>query len=122
MKKILKIGIILMIMMSVTLIVPEMDTEVFAATSDVFSKVTPDDENTAAGDFIPVVNKVLGFLQIASALGAVIMIAITGFRYIMETPDMKNELKKSMIPIIVGLLLVFFSVTIAKFFVNVFQK
>ncbi len=123
MKKVLKIGVILMIIMGATLVMPKMETEVLAAGNPgaIFDQIDPSDEDGNASGFLSVVNKILGFLQIASALVAVVMIAVTGFRYIMETPDMKNELKKSMVPIIVGLLLVFFATTIAKFFVNIFQ-
>lgn len=69
-----------------------------------------------------VVKKILGFLQIASGLIAVVMIAWTGFRYIIETPEMKSELKKNMIPIVVGILLVFFAASIAKFIIGMFES
>lgn len=61
------------------------------------------------------------FLQVASGIAAVIMIAITGFRYVIETPEVKGELKKNMGPIIVGLVLVFFAVSIARFFLGMFS-
>ena len=79
------------------------------------------DSSGATSGLKSVVERLLGFLQIASALIAVVMIAVTGFRYIIETPEMKNELKKSMIPIIVGILLVFFATSIAKFFIGMFS-
>ncbi len=78
--------------------------------------------NGSAGDsFKGVVETILGFLQVISGLLSVVIIAVTGFKYITETPDMRNELKKSMVPIVVGLLLVFFATTIAKFFIGVFE-
>ena len=48
------------------------------------------------------------------------MIAISGFRYIIETPEVKGELKKNMLPIIIGIILVFFASTIAKFLISIF--
>lgn len=65
--------------------------------------------------------RILTFLQIASGIAAVIMIAVTGFRYIIETPEVKGELKKNMFPIIVGIVLVFFATSIAKFFIGIFN-
>ena len=50
------------------------------------------------------------------------MIAVTGFRYIIETPEIKGELKKNMFPIIVGIILVFFATSIAKFFIGIFNE
>ena len=79
------------------------------------------DENTAS-NITSVANKVLTFLQIAAGVFAIIMIAVTGFRYIIEpAADVKKELKNGMLPIIVGILLVFFATSIAKFIVNVLQ-
>ena len=61
------------------------------------------------------IGNLVGFLQIASGLVAVFMIAFTGFNYIVGTPELKNEMKAKMLPIIVGLILVFGAVSIAKF-------
>ena len=65
--------------------------------------------------------KIVSFLQVASGIAAVIMIAVTGFRYIIETPEVKGELKKNMFPIIVGIVLVFFALSIAQFFLGMFN-
>lgn len=77
------------------------------------SDVTP---FTKLGDTI------LTFLQIVSGIAAVIMIAVSGFRYIVETPEVKGEIKKTMLPIVIGIILVFFAVSIAKFFLGIFQQ
>ncbi len=66
--------------------------------------------------------KIVVFLQVASGIAAVIMIAVTGFRYVIETPEVKGELKKNMFPIIVGMVLVFFAVSIARFFLGMFTE
>lgn len=66
-----------------------------------------------------VIGKLLGFLQIASGLVAVLMIAITGFNYIVSTPQVKEEMKKTMLPIIIGIVLVFGATSIAKFIIGV---
>lgn len=66
-----------------------------------------------------VIGKLLGFLQVASGLVAVLMIAITGFNYIVSTPQVKEEMKKTMLPIIIGIVLVFGATSIAKFIIGV---
>ena len=59
---------------------------------------------------------ILGFLQIASGLTSVVMIAFTGFKFIFEeNPDVKAEAKKSGLPIIIGFVMTFSAVSIAKF-------
>ena len=129
MKIVSKILLILMVVMMTTVIMPQMEvraegeTSLFTPTGEQPITVNPtyNGAQEAQTGLSNVVNRLLGFLQIASALIAVVMIAVTGFRYIIETPEMKNELKKSMIPIIVGILLVFFAASIAKFFISMFS-
>ena len=73
------------------------------------------DSPTEVTGLASVIGKLLAFLQIASGVVAVLMIAITGFNYIVGTPDVKDEMKKKMLPIIIGLVLVFGAVSIARF-------
>ena len=72
-----------------------------------------------ATDLQTTISKLLGFLQVASGLVAILMIAIVGFNYIISTPDVKDEMKKKMLPIIIGLVLVFGAVSVAKFILGV---
>lgn len=65
------------------------------------------------------IGKLLGFLQVASGLVAVLMIAIVGFNYIVSTPDVKDEMKKKLLPIIIGIVLVFGATSIARFIIGV---
>ena len=72
------------------------------------------------GGLQTVIGKLLNFLQIASGLVAVLMIAIVGFGYIVaQTSDMKAEFKNKGLPIIIGIVLVFGATSIAKFFIGV---
>ncbi len=132
MKKILKIFMVLILLGSFTSVYAREESSVdldvveepvlkIASVAEKVGDVTAkpvDDSST----MVTVVGTVLGFLQVISGLLSVVIIAVTGFRYITETPDMRNELKKSMVPIVVGLLLVFFATTIAKFFIGVFEN
>ncbi len=124
MKKISKILLILPLIITVSIGV--LQTEVRAEEDvEILDGITigPKEPNDSAINGVKaVVENILGFLQLLSGLLAVILIAVTGFRYIVDTPDVKSELKKSMVPIIVGLLLVFFATTIAKFFVGIFEN
>lgn len=67
-----------------------------------------------------VIKKVLAFLQLASALIAVVVIALTGFKYVFDNDvEVKNEMKKRMLPIVIGMILVFSATTVAKFLLGV---
>lgn len=65
------------------------------------------------------VGKILGFLQIASAITTVIMVVFLGFKSITELPDIKQEIKHRMFPMIIGIVLVFGAASIAKFIIGV---
>lgn len=62
-----------------------------------------------------VVNRLLGFLRIISALALVLILGTTGYKYIVATPEIKGELKKRMLPVIIGIILVFSAASIAAF-------
>ena len=123
MKKINKILIMLMIAVGAFIIMPNNMT--FAENKDAKAIVAgvnaslPDSEYS--NDLSKTVGKLLGFLQVASGLVAILMIAIVGFNYIISTPDVKEEMKKKMLPIIIGIVLVFGAVSVAKFILGVAQ-
>lgn len=114
MKKIRKIILILVVAICIFEVIPQNIS--VANTSDVVGQVVPvtPNDNLAKG-LQATIGKLLGFLQVASGLISILMIAITGFNYIVSTPDVKEEMKKKMLPIIMGLVIVFGAVSIAKF-------
>ena len=78
--------------------------------------VEPAIENTS--EVKNVVKNVLNFLQIVSGLVAVVIIAMTGFDYIIGTPKVQEDAKNRMFPILMGIVIIFGAVTITKFFVS----
>jgi type IV secretory pathway VirB2 component (pilin) len=125
MKTLQKVLLMLVFVASVMVVLPNNMSMAASPAETAIGEIesaTAGTSNEGTTALAKVVKNILSFLQIASGLVAVIMIAVTGFRYIIETPDMKQELKKSMIPIVVGILLVFFATTIAKFFIGIFSN
>ncbi len=120
MKTMYKVLAILIIAVSMLVIMP--DNMSLAATAADAGSAIDGIQVTGGGDVSKlqsVIGKLLGFLQVASGIIAVLMIAITGFQYIVETPEVKSEIKKKMLPIIVGIVLVFGATSIAKFIIGV---
>lgn len=126
MKTMYKIFAVLLIAVSMFVVMP--DNMSFAATSTgtaaigAIEKITPDQDaagTAATKGLTDVIARLLGFLQIASGVIAVLMIAIVGFNYIISTPEIKDEMKKKMLPIIVGIVLVFGATSVAKFLIGV---
>lgn len=122
MKTVYKVFAILMIAVSMFVIMP--NNMCFADATNAISKVEneakSDNATTAAEGLASVIGKLLGFLQVASGIVAVLMIAIVGFNYIISTPpEVKDEMKKKMLPIIIGIVLVFGATSVAKFLIGV---
>lgn len=120
-QKILVIALISMLMFTLMPVITSNAVDVGNTISQMNgskSNITDDDTTP----FITLGDTILTFLQILSGIAAVIMIAISGFRYIVETPEVKGEIKKTMLPIVIGIILVFAAVSIAKFFLGMFKN
>ena len=120
MKAISKIIAILLIAISTLVIMPPNFS--FAANNTAADAINglSATGNVDVGGLQKVIGTLLNFLQIASGLVAVLMIAIVGFNYILATSsDMKKEMKEKALPIIIGIVLVFGATSIAKFFIGV---
>ncbi len=71
--------------------------------------------NSSYTNLKDIISRILGFLQAATGLISIIMIATTGFNYIVSTPNVKKDLKDKMLPIIIGLVITFSAVSITQF-------
>ena len=71
--------------------------------------------NSAGSDNVTNIgNKVIGILQVVATIIAVIIIIVLGIKYMMGSAEEKAEYKKTMIPYIVGAILIFASATIVN--------
>lgn len=91
-----------------------------ASASDIINgiTVTTPDTNQTQG-LMSMAGRVIGLIQIASAVLAVILIAVFGFKFIMGSANEKADYQKSFIPLIVGLVVVFAATSIAKLIMSV---
>ncbi len=119
MKKVLIVLLVLMCVATIVYVKPVNAYDVTSVINSMQGNANVDADSVTT--FQTLGNTILTFLQIISGITAVVMIAITGFRYIVETPEVKGELKKNMIPIVIGIILVFFAASIAKFFLGMFK-
>ena len=93
---------------------------VFAAPVDVVDAVDKQIEeagktgNAAATELTGIAGKVVNLIQIASAVLAVVLIAVFGFKFILGSANEKADYQKSFIPLIVGVVVVFAATSIAK--------
>ena len=122
MKTLQKVLVVLLIAICVFAVLPQTYTFAGGDAQKAIDDIKTGGTVEGTQELSTIAGRILTFLQVASGIAAVIMIAVTGFRYIVETPEVKGELKKNMFPIIVGIILVFFATSIAKFFIGIFNK
>ena len=58
--------------------------------------------------------KVIGAIQVVSVILAAVLIAVFGFKFILGSAQEKSDYMKSFIPLIIGVVVVFSAVSIAK--------
>ena len=97
---------------------------VLASTSgaDIAGGITADTDAIDAQPLQAMAGKILGLIQIASAVAAVILIAVFGFKFIKGSANEKADYQKSFIPLIVGVVVVFAATSIANLLFSTFAS
>lgn len=91
-----------------------------ADPKDVAAAIQANTDNIDASGLQKIANNILGLIQIASAVAAVVLVAVFGFKFIMGSANEKVEYQKSFIPLIVGVAVVFAATSIAKLLFSTF--
>ena len=116
-----KILILAILAIMVFSIVPETRNVAMAGTVSSYMGLTPKAATGNVGSVKSLIERLLGLLQMSSGLITVIMIAFMGFNYIVGTPQVKEEMKKTALPILIGVVLVFGAVSIARFIIGAIE-
>ena len=85
---------------------------------DPSESIKPDDYSTA----VTKTNKIISTLSIIGMIISVVMLMVLGIKYMMGSLSEKAEYKKSMIPMIIGAVLIFTSSTIVLIIYNISIK
>lgn len=112
MKKSIKIVSVLLI---VAMALITLSTSVYAA-GDLINSMKP--SYTDTGDIAGVGQKIASIISTVGIVVAVIILLILGIKYMIGSASEKAEYKKTMIPYLVGAVLVFGASAIAKVVVN----
>lgn len=116
MKNVCKILLMLIIVILIFEIVPKNIS--YAATESIINRFKPEDNGKIKTTKIEkVIARVIGVLQFLSGFLAIITIAVTGFNYVTGGPEVKSDMKRKMLPIVISLALIFGAVTLAGFII-----
>jgi len=124
MKKSLKIVSIMMMAIMMIMVA----TPVFAANetlkgseSVIGALDSKADDQSAPSELTDLAGTILGFLRNASYIIGALVLVIIGIKYMMGSLEEKADYKKSMIPLVVGIIVVVSATTIAKFLFDTFK-
>lgn len=106
-KKISKIVSVLMIVAMLAMA----STVVFAQSTDPRT-ITPL-QGTGAGSVKSLGQQILGIVQLVGSIAAVVVLVVLGIKYMMGSAEEKAEYKKTMIPYIIGAVLIFAASNVA---------
>lgn len=113
MKKTMKIvSILMMAIMMLMIATPVFAVDPTSAINSLDGKINY--TGNGNDDFTTKVGNIIGFLQWAGAIAGVLIITIFGIKYMMGSLEEKAEYKKSMIPFIVGAVVLIAAPQIAK--------
>ena len=110
MKKTIKVFSIILI---ASIIVLFLSTNVFAA-ADIIGSITPDYSNTDTNGLQGVGQTIISYISIAGIIISVIVLLILGIKYMIGSASEKAEYKKTMIPYLVGAVIIFGASAIAQ--------
>lgn len=117
MKKSLKIFAI--VMMALVMVFTATNFVFAASAVDVINGITPDDSNINTTGMQQIAGRVLGLLQVISAILAVILIAYLGLKMLIGSANEKADVQKQFIPLIIGTVIVFAATSIAKLLLGI---
>lgn len=112
MKKMVKILPILMIVLTII-----MACTPILATS--IGGVTINPKTDSADNVSAIGNNILGIIQVVGTVIAVGVLMVIGIKYMMGSAEEKAEYKKTMLPYLIGAVILFAAVNIAKYVVDI---
>lgn len=117
MKKSLKIFAVVLMAM---LVVFSVSTFSYADTpGQVISGINANMNGIKTDGIKSIAGRVLGLLQIVSAILAVILIAYLGFKMVLGSANEKADVQKQFIPLIIGVTIVFAATSIANLLLGI---
>ena len=112
-----QVKVIATILMVVT-ILATVGSVAFGASETISALSNPGTVSGASG-IQNLGKQIVGIIQIVGAVIAVVVLTVLGIKYMMGSAEEKAEYKKTMIPYVIGAILVFAATSIASVIVNI---
>ncbi len=86
------------------------------------SNITKADTSANSNGLLKSINGVIGLLQLVGSGIAIIVVTILGIKYILASPSDKADVKKAIMPILIGCILLFGGVNIVAIIADISEK
>lgn len=116
MKKIMKLTAIVMISMmlcmmtSVVFAAPVAGTDTTGGTGSSGmlqpGDITPTYDSAATSDLQGIAGSIMGLIRNIAVIAGVIILAVIGVKFMLGSPEEKSEYKKSLMPLVIGVIVV----------------
>ena len=116
MNKILKI---VSTLLTVTLLIATLSNVVMAVNAGAIAGQLTGTATTAQGSVTNIGNQIIGIITTVGVVVAVVVLLILGIKYMMGSASEKAEYKKTLIPYLVGAILIFGASAITKVVVSI---
>ena len=81
-------------------------TNVFADGMLQPGQITPSYNNSATSELTGIAGRVMGLIRNIAVIAGVILLAIIGIKFMLGSPEEKTEYKKSLVPLVIGIIIV----------------
>ncbi len=112
MKKVISILLVIFLLMSIFCINYVFADDDIGKIKNAMSNIGSAPSNYQTSGTAKVINTVIGIMQIIGTGISLIVISILGIKYILASPSEKADVKKNIMPILIGCILLFAAVNI----------
>lgn len=113
MKKTLKILAVILAVVLLFFVIAGPNISLAADAGSVINGLNTD-ENVGGEEITSIGSKIMSFIWILSIVVAVVVLMYTGLKFIVGSANEKAEYKKSLMPLVVGVLILVFATTIVN--------
>ena len=102
----------------VMIVIASLTTTVFGTQEAITTLSTPGDTGNAGTQLLNLGKNIVGIMQIVGVVVAVVVLLILFIKYMVGSAEEKAEYKKTMIPYVVGAILLFAATTLVNVIYN----
>ena len=115
------LAVMLLIAMVIMSLQPVVSADPSSIISDLDTKADASADTATSDELIDSAGKVIALIRNIAVIAGVIILTVLGVKYMMGSVEEKAEYKKSMMPLVIGIVVVMAATSIASFLFSIFE-